>query len=364
MKWSYRVAEFSGIAVYVHATFFVLLAFVAVAFLVQGAGLSAALSAVAFIVALFACVVAHEFGHALTARRFGIQTKEITLLPIGGIARLERMPREPMQELWIALAGPAVNVGIAALLLVWLIAADWWRPVHEIGIMGADAFLERLLMVNLFLVFFNMLPAFPMDGGRVLRALMATRMDYSRATILAASIGQAMAIGFAFLGLFTNPLLLLIAFFVWVGAGQEAAQVQMRTAMAGIPVARAMITQFSTLQPGDTLSRAVELILSGSQQDFPVVLGDEVVGILTRQDLLTALARLPQDTPVSEVMQRDFRQVDESETLESAFTRLQECACHTMPVTSNGRLVGLLTLENVGEFVMIQTALSASRQPA
>jgi Zn-dependent protease/predicted transcriptional regulator len=364
MKWSYKIAEFAGIGVYVHATFFVLLAFVAIAFLIQGAGTTAALAAVAFILTLFVCVVAHEYGHALAARRFGIQTKEITLLPIGGVARLERMPREPMQELWIALAGPAVNVLIAAILLAWLLVADWWRPLHEVGIMGADAFVERLLMVNLFLVFFNMLPAFPMDGGRVLRALMATRMDYTRATLLAASIGQAMAIGFAFLGLFTNPLLLLIAFFVWVGAGQEAAQVQMRTVMADIPVSRAMITQFSTLQPGDTLAKAVELILSGTQQDFPVVMGDEVVGILTRQDLLTALARMPQDTPVSEVMHREFRQVEESETLESAFTKLQECACHTMPVTSNGRLVGLLTMENVGEFVMIQTALSASRQPA
>ncbi len=364
MRWSYKVAEFAGIGVYVHATFFVLLAFVAIAFLVQGAGPAGALAAVAFILTLFACVVAHEFGHALAAQRFGIRTKEITLLPIGGVARLERMPREPMQELWIALAGPAVNILIAALLLGWLVAADWWRPVGEVGIMGPGAFVERLLMVNLFLVFFNMLPAFPMDGGRVLRALMATRMDYTRATILAASIGQAMAIGFAFLGLFTNPLLLLIAFFVWVGAGQEAAQVQMRSVMADIPVRRAMITQFSILQPGDSLAKAVELILSGSQQDFPVVMGDEVVGILTRQDLLSALARLPQDTPVSQVMQREFRQIDESETLEQAFTQLQECSCHTMPVTSHGRLVGLLTMENVGEFVMIQTAMGATRQAA
>jgi CBS domain-containing protein len=217
--------------------------------------------------------------------------------------------------------------------------------------------------VNVFLVIFNMLPAFPMDGGRVVRALLATKIDYSRATQLAASLGQAMALLFGLIGFFTNPFLIFIALFVWIGAAQEASLVQMKSALGGIPVDRAMLVEFHTLAPQDTLGRAVELILAGSQQDFPVVEGSRVVGVLTRQDLLVALAKLNRATPVSEVMQRDFQIVAASDMLDIAFLRLQNCQCRTLPVERQGRLVGLLTMENVGEFISIQTAVRALNEP-
>jgi CBS domain-containing protein len=223
-------------------------------------------------------------------------------------------------------------------------------------------FLERLLIVNIFLVVFNMLPAFPMDGGRVLRALLAMRLEYTRATQIAASIGQAMALLFAFLGFIGtfNPFLLFIALFVWIGAAQEASMVQMRTSFAGIPVVRAMITNFHSLSPGDSLSRAVDEILAGAQQDFPVVQEDRVVGILTRQDLLAGLANQGQQGRVGDVMQTNFEVVEQGDMLESAFRRVQECQCHTLPVIDRGRLVGILTMDNLGEFVAIQSALSAA----
>jgi Zn-dependent protease len=354
MKWQWKLGRFFGIDVYIHATFLLIIAFVAWSHWAQGA--ARVMDGIVFVLAIFACVVAHEYGHALTARKCGIKTRDITLYPIGGVARMERMPDKPIQELWVALAGPAVNVVIAAALFVWLLFSDALRPFGELTV-TAGPFLERLLVANLFLVGFNLIPAFPMDGGRVLRALLAMRLEYTRATSIAAGIGQGMALLFGLLGLFGNPMLLFIALFVWIGAAQEASMVQMKSALGGIPVSRAMLTDFKVLAPTDPLSRAVELILQGSQQDFPVLANGAVTGILTRADLLKALTQQPPTTPVSAVMQREFQQVEAGEMLETMFARLQECQCHTVPVTRSGTLVGLVTSDNIGEFLMIQAAL-------
>jgi len=346
----------AGIAVYVHATFIILIAWVAVAHWVEGRDLLAAAAAVLFILALFACVVLHELGHALTARRYGIRTRDITLLPIGGVARLERMPEEPLQELWVAAAGPAVNVVIAAVLFLWLTVTGGVEPVSRIT-MTQGPFLERLMVLNIALVVFNLLPAFPMDGGRIVRALLATRLEYTRATQIAAALGQGMAFLFGFIGFFTNPFLLFIALFVWIGAAQEASLVQVRAALSGIPVRRAMITDFRTLAPEDSLRRAAEVLLAGTQQDFPVVEADRVVGLLLRSDLLAALAGQRHEASVTDVMRREFAAVDSHEMLDVAFARLQQGDVRTAPVTHGGRLVGLVTMENIGEFVAVQAAL-------
>lgn len=357
MKWSTRIGTFAGIDVYVHTTFLILIAWVGFAHWQDGHSVAAVLAGVAFTLSLFLCVVLHEFGHALTARRFGIRTRDITLLPIGGVAQLERMPDDPRQELWVALAGPAVNVVIAGGLAIVLLVSGGFAPMDSLDV-ATGSFLERLMIVNIGLVLFNLLPAFPMDGGRVLRALLALRMDYSRATQLAANVGQGLALFFGLVGLFSNPFLVFIALFVWIGAGQEAAMTQMKSALGGIRLERAMITDFRTLAPNDSLARAVELLLAGAQQDFPVVEDGAVVGILTRSDLLTALARRDQDAPVAAVMRRDFCVADAADQIETALERLQAHECHTVPVVSRGTLVGLLTMDNVGEFLSVQTALS------
>lgn len=356
MSWSFRIGSYRGIGVYVHATFFLLLAFVAITHWISARDLNKVIEGLVFILSIFGCVVLHEFGHALMAARYGIKTKDITLLPIGGLARLEKMPENPWEELWVALAGPAVNVIIAVILAAILLLTDSFEPLNEVTI-ASGSFLERLLIVNIILVVFNMLPAFPMDGGRVLRAFLATLMPYTRATHLAASVGQAMALMFGLIGLFINPLLIFIALFVWIGASQEASMVQMKSALGGIPVHVAMITQYSTLSPDDSLDDATGLILSGSQQDFPIVQDHQVVGILTRTDLLTSLSSKERSTKVSEVMQREFETVEPSDMLETAFQRLQSCECRTMPVIQQSELVGILTMDNVGEFIAIRQAL-------
>jgi Zn-dependent protease len=356
MQWSWNLGRLAGIQLKVHATFLLILGWVALAHASQG--LTGVVAGLLFILTLFGCVILHELGHALTARRYGIGTKDITLLPIGGVARLERMPEEPRQELAVALAGPAVNVVIAGLLYVWLIGTGGWQPLGQLNV-TSGSFAERIMIVNVFLAAFNLLPAFPMDGGRVLRALLATRMEYTRATQIAAGIGQGMALLFGFAGLFLNPFLIFIALFVWIGAAQEASMVQMRSALGGIPVSRAMLTHFRTVAPGDSLDHAVDLILSGSQQDFPVVEADRVIGVLTRADLFATLAKHTPGT-VELIMRRDFQTADSHDMLEDSFRKLQGCACQTLPVLHGGKLVGLVTADNVGEFLMIQAARRAA----
>jgi Zn-dependent protease/CBS domain-containing protein len=356
MKWSLRIGRLAGIDVYMHVTFVILLAWVAVSYYLPERSISDALDGLIFVLALFGIVVLHELGHALTARRFGIRTRDINLLPIGGVARLERMPEEPKQELLVALAGPAVNVVLAGLLLLVLLPAAALAAVSEFRLVGGH-FLSKLLWVNIALAAFNLIPAFPMDGGRVLRALLAMRMDYVRATQFAAGIGQMIALVFGFIGLFYNPFLVFIALFVWMGAAGEASMVQMKSALGGIPVSRAMITDFRTLSPNAPLQEAVELVLAGFQQDFPVVDEGRLVGVLTRADLLKHLAQGGQRARVAEAMNEEFETAVPAEMLELALARLRDCRCPSLPVVRGSSVVGVLTMENVGELMMIQSAL-------
>lgn len=362
MGGSWRIGRIAGIDVYVHPTFLILLAWVGLAHYLEHHSLAEGLGGVVFILALFGIVVLHELGHALTARRFGIRTRDITLLPIGGIARLERIPDVPWQELVVALAGPAVNVVMAAAIYLGLMLGHGPAPIGEtLGVGGR--FVEQMFLVNVSLVLFNMIPAFPMDGGRVLRALLAMLVDYVRATQAAVVIGQAIALLFGLLGLFVNPLLIFIALFVWLAGAQEAGLVTIRSALGGIPVRRVMITDFRALGPEDPLSLAVDYVLAGFQQDFPVVDGDHLVGILARNDLAAALGHHGPDTPVAEVMQRDFVTADPREMVQAAFERLQVGGCRTLPVVQHGRLLGLLTADNLAEILLLQETLRESDRP-
>jgi Zn-dependent protease/CBS domain-containing protein len=358
MSWSLPILRVAGIQLRIHVTFLLLIGWLGFGYYTAGGSAEAA-SRVLFILLLFLCVVLHEFGHALAAKSFGINTPDITLLPIGGVARLERMPEEPKQELIIALAGPAVNVVIA---LGLLIAIDW-RGAADSSVVEASTLPAKLLAINVMLVLFNLLPAFPMDGGRVLRALLATRLSYARATQIAASIGQGCAFVFGFIGLLWNPFLLFIALFVYIGASQEAALAQMKDVSRRFPVSSAMVREFRSLPMTATLQEAVDALLATSQHDFPVV--DEsgsVAGILTRHDLISALRKDDPAIRVADVMRRDIPTVTTGTRFEEAFRIMQECNCPVVPVLdSMKRLVGLLTPENVSELMMVQSALPRRR---
>jgi Zn-dependent protease len=357
MKWSLRIGRILGVDVYIHFTFILLLAFIGLGIWAQDRNIGAAMYGVLFFLALFACVLLHEFGHALTARRYGIQTHDITLLPIGGLARLERMPDRPIQELWVALAGPAVNVVIAAGLFSGLVLTGQWTGLQGLSAMEGNL-ASRLLVINIILVLFNMLPAFPMDGGRVLRSLLAMRMDYARATNIAATIGQGMAILFGFVGLFANPILLFIALFVWIGASQEAAAAEVKVSLGDARVRDAMLTEFRVLAPENTLADAARMLLAGSQQDFPIISHGQLVGLVPRSALLKGLKESGETAPIQVVMVQDIETLDPDEMLDTALSRGGKDRPGTMPVIRGGQIVGLITPENIGEYFMIRSALA------
>lgn len=362
MKWSLKIGTFAGIGVYLHWTFALLISWIFMMHLASGKTAWEAIGGVGFILALFLCVVLHEFGHALTARRYGVKTRDITLLPIGGVARLESIPEKPMQEFWVAVAGPAVNVVIAAILFVILLVADGSSEVAGMR-WFQGGFLAQLMWVNLFIVAFNLLPAFPMDGGRVLRSLLAMRMGRRRATVIAANIGQMMAILFGIVGFFLNPFLIFIAIVVYLGAQAEAGHVEMQSALEGLRVRDAMMTRFRTLSAADTLGKAVEELLAGSQHDFPVLDDGTLVGVLRRDDLIKALSDGRREARVAEVMSRDCGQVNETDILTPTLETMTRNQCTTATVMGDGRIVGLLTMENIGELVMVNSSMDRPVKP-
>jgi stage IV sporulation protein FB len=309
------------------------------------------------LLALFACVLLHEFGHIFMARRFGVLTPDVILLPIGGVARLERIPSEPKQELLIAIAGPAVTLAIVLVLYI-VLAASGARPT--IGELEPDNdLLTFLLRVNLFLLLFNLIPAFPMDGGRVLRALLASRMGLLRATRVAATLGQVLAGIGGFYGLTAGePMLALVALFIFLGAGAESSAVETRVAGQGLRVNQMMVTNFRTIPVHATLADAVELLLSGEQREFPVVdnLG-RTEGMLTRDNLIRGLSQRGPGSTVAEAMTATAPVVSPTLGFEEALERLRSSGLPAIPVVDGaGSLVGLLTLDNITDLLLVRRA--------
>ncbi len=397
LSWSLRIGSLLGVPLYLHWSFLLLMAWLmAGPFMARSPdAMAAGLRTAGFILAIFGCVVLHELGHALAARRYGIATRNITLLPIGGVANLVRMPENPKQELVVALAGPAVNVLIAAIIIPAVLFLDgtaaFTGAADGVGGRGAVTlhrthFLASLGAVNIFLVLFNMIPALPMDGGRVFRALLAMATDRARATAIAAAVGRVVAVGFVVLGLFTGRIfLMLIGVFVFMGAGAEAQAAKVRSALDGLTVRAAMLTRFRTLRAGHTLRHASAELLAGTQQDFPVLAdgagadddADALVGVLTRADLLRALAAGHMEAQVATIMRAPCTNVSEDDDLATALERVRSApapsdgdaapeGCPVIAVVrreraaSSGavrsRIVGLITPENLTELVMHRAA--------
>jgi len=359
MGWSLNIGSVAGTAVRIHVTFLLLLAWIFGVDYIAG-GPQAAWNGLVFIVLLFLCVLLHEFGHIFTARAFGIRTPDVILLPIGGVSRLERIPEKPSQEFLVAIAGPAVNVVIGVALVA--IGGANLSADHLAALANANAsIIDRLAAVNLFLALFNLIPAFPMDGGRVLRALLATRLGYVHATEVAATIGQWVAFALGFFGLFFNPLLIFIAIFVYLAASAEAHIVATRAMSHGVPVTAAMLTQLATLTPDEHVDAAVETLLRTSQSEFPVVDGTgRPLGMLGRNELIRALRERGPDAPVGDVMRTGIPTVGDDRCLDEAFRLLQEKSAPAVGViNAAGRLVGLVTSETIGEMLMLHHSMPA-----
>ncbi len=355
MDWSMPIGRVGGTAIRLHFTFFLLLLWLGVALFIEG-GAAAAAGGIAFLILLFLCVILHEFGHILAARHFGIKTPEIVLLPIGGVSRLERIPEKPREELLMALAGPAVTLAIAISLILALGGLPDPRTLAErITVRGL---FEQLAYANVTLLIFNLLPAFPLDGGRVLRALLAGRLGHLRGTQIAASIGKGAAIVFGLFGLMSgNVLLVLIAVFLFVAAGSEAGLAQLRGITFNIPAGEMMLSSFESLPSGAPVTDAAEALLRTSQQAFPVV-DDQgrLIGVLARDGIVKALSGNGAMTPVDQFMQRDIPTLSQWQRLDDSLGLLEGGAPAIAVTGAEGRLVGLITWDNLLEALMIARA--------
>ena len=359
MSASLKVGRFAGIKVQIHWTFWLLFVFVGFMVVSNNGSLVDVGWHFLFVFALFFCVVLHEFGHALTARRFDVGTRSITLLPIGGLASLNEMPDNPKQEFLIAIAGPIVNVIIAVLLYPFVplesyLGQDPEVLQEQLSSINSGNFLFFLFFVNVALVLFNMLPAFPMDGGRVFRALLSMKLGRVRATSIASSVGKFLAFLFFIYGLFYSVILAVIAVFIYFGAHSENITVQQLGLLEGNKVRDAMITKFSILKPDSTLSDAVDKILDTTEQNFIVASNGDIKGILYMDDLARALKQGGKDIPVKEVMDTSFETLEADKPLKDGYRNIQRGGKNFFPVVENGDIVGVVDMNNINEFLTLR----------
>ena len=344
MKWTWKVGRIAGIDLKIHLSFFILPVWVGLSALISGGDISAVLTEVSLILLLFVCVILHELGHALTAKVFGIQTKDITLLPIGGIARLEEMPEDPKEEFLVAAAGPTVNLVIGVAILVSLLVSGVITLPLDFTALS-DNFWVQLMTMNFTLVVFNLIPAFPMDGGRVLRALMSTKMDRVKATRIAAVIGRILAVAIGIAGLFVDTWLILIAIFIWFGAGVEAQSEEVKAGLEGLVVRDALITEFYKVEANLPLINVYQVSLQTGQTDISVKSNGHFLGIIRRQDLMSAMERLGNRAPAYAAIGIEPEGLDPDMPLMDILPRFS--ACKVQPVIEDELLIGLVTAESV-----------------
>ena len=356
MRGAYRIARIAGIDVKVHWTFLILLGWFFFSFYKETNSVETGLYGIGFVLAVFACVIAHEYGHALTARHYGIRTRDITILPIGGLASLEKMPEKPVQELVVALAGPAVNVALAVVLGVYLAATGQLDDLGGFDRLDPRYFAENLFAVNVVLVLFNLIPAFPMDGGRVLRALLAMRWDRAKATRFAAGLGRTLAVGAVLLGFVNgNYLLVFIGLFVYLGAGAESRQVSTRTALSGFRVSDVLMTDYTPLYVHEPIERAIDLTLASQEKEFLVLdLDGMVVGVLTQKALFAAVAAGRRDGRIKDIALANPLELPLAMDLQEAHLLMMEKRATVCPVYDGEHLAGMLNLENIQEFLLLR----------
>jgi len=350
--WTWNIGRLAGIPIRMHVTLLILLAWIAGSYAVAGASLGATAIGVALVVAIFVVIVVHELGHALVARRYGIETRDIMLLPVGGVASLERMPEKPIQELAVALVGPAINFALAGLVWLGLVATGHTTSVSNATSVGG-AIAAQLFWINIGLAVFNLVPAFPMDGGRALRALLAMRTSQERATQIAASLGRVLAVGIGVAGLFYNPLLLLIAFVVWSGATHELSLSQLKQSIAGVPVSAAMLRRVEAVSSNQPLEEAAALLQRGGLNQLPVIDDGNPVGVITRSDVASALAHAGPTATVADAPQHKVIMVSPADALDAVIDRLRAEPDSVAIVVDRGTRVGVVTAETLAQYLAL-----------
>ncbi len=356
MKNALYLGKVSGIRIFVHWTFLILIGWIVFSNLNRGLGGTEILWSVAFILTIFGCVTLHELGHALAAKRFNIVTRDITLLPIGGVAQMESIPEKPKEELIVAIAGPAVNLVIFVLLFFALPGPQSAGGAMDIQHIGPGNFMYALMVVNMWLALFNLIPAFPMDGGRVFRALLAFRMERIRATRIAAGLGQILAMGFIFLGLFYNPFLVFIGLFIFLGAQSEAEQTQTKSLLKGYTVHDALLEEIPEMAPETSIRAAAEHLLHTQNKYFLVKNDGKPAGTLGRDEIIRAIGNMDDNAPVRQAMRAEVMYLTVDMPIEEAWNKMQREKQSFALVGSEDEVLGALDTDNIAEFVMIRSA--------
>lgn len=356
MKRSLYIGRFADIKVFVHWTFLILLAYIIFIGVSAGHNMSQIGWHLLFILTIFVCVILHEFGHALTGRRFGFRTKDIVLLPIGGLARFEKLPENPKQEFLIAIAGPAVNFLIAALIFIVVRPSIHFMLNLDISSINGSNFFTLLWMVNLMLGLFNLIPAFPMDGGRIFRAFLSMFQPRDKATRIAALIGQVLAIAFILAGVFYNPFLVLIGIFIIISGSSESTLVDTQVRLEGHTVSEIVIKDFATIEDTMTIKEAAQFVLTSSSTNFVVKQSGQIIGAINRDQIINALSTRDFDTPVAEVIDHTTGSIDSETPLKELLTSPLLKKNALVPVVKQGLIIGVINLENVLEFIAIKQA--------
>ena len=360
MKTNLSLGRISGIKIIVHWTFFFLIAWIVFSDLKRGGNTESVLFNVAFILAVFTCVVLHELGHSLMAKRFGIKTKKITMLPIGGVASLERLPESPKQELLVVIAGPLVNVVIAVLLYFIVpvqdvIQLNFTEIFESIMPYNLQSFLFFLFIVNVGLVVFNLIPAFPMDGGRILRALLAMKIGRVKATNIASSLGLILAVIFFLVGLLYNPFLMIIALFIFLGAFSENRMIQHLALLDGHTAEEAMLLNITTFKPQDSIDVVVNKIISGTETNFVVIEDHKIKGILNHK---TIIENSNKTVLVEDIMDTNFKTIKDTDNLKTVYQLIYNGKQGLFPVTNKDKLIGAIDATNLNEYILLQSKLA------
>jgi Zn-dependent protease len=356
MKYSLYLGKVSGIKIMVHWTFLILIFWIVFSNLRSGLSFNEIVWSLTFVLTIFVCVILHELGHALMAQRFKIKTREISILPIGGVAQMESIPEKPKEELQVALAGPAVNILIAAILYPFVTVTHDLEELKSLSQIGPANFLAVLMAINLWLALFNLIPAFPMDGGRVLRALLAFKLGHAKATAIAASIGQVLAMVFVFFGFFFNLFLIFIGLFIFLGAQAEAAYVQSKFILKGFTVQDVLMKEIPLIDNNASIGQAAARLLQGQNKNFVVDHDGKPVGTLSRDQIIKALGENGKDMPVYRVKDENMTFLSPEMPLEEAWVTFQQEKKPVMLVMSNGNMKGIVDQENFAEFILIRTA--------
>jgi Zn-dependent protease/predicted transcriptional regulator len=354
-KSSIKLGKVFGIPIAIHWTFFILVIWIVGMNLYKGQPLDVAIWSGIFILSIFTCVFLHELGHALAAKRFGIITKSIVLLPIGGVASLEKIPEEPKKEIFVALAGPFVNMIISTLLFTYLFYRGELIPEKLLSAtINYDNFLIYLMIANIFLGIFNLTPAFPMDGGRVLRAIFAFKMDRVSATELASKVTSVFAVIFVLIGIFNNPMLVFIALFIYIGARGEYETVKSKNILSGFKTSEVLMKNFTVLNANEPISVAIDALLNGQDTRFLVEEDHQIKYVLTKTDIIKALSQQGKEVLIRQYSSPIIFFANPNLSVEELMETMIKHQFSIVPVEQNGKIIGVVDLENIKEFISIQ----------